>query len=99
MKEEYSGYVYIMASTSKVIYIGSTTDLENRVHEHKNGLLGKFTKKYSCHRLVYYEELEDIEIARLREFEMKKWRRDKKLNLINSLNPAWSDLSLDIFRS
>lgn len=94
-----SGFVYIMASLSGIIYVGSTTDLEYRVHEHKNGLLGTFTKKYKCHRLVYYEELEDIEGARLREIELKKWRREKKVNLINSLNPSWSDLSLNLFQS
>lgn len=99
MREDPSGYVYIIASKSGVIYIGSTTDLESRVYEHKNGLLGKFTKKYRCHRLVYYEELEDIEDARLREIEMKKWRREKKVNLINELNPSWSDLSLKLFQS
>jgi putative endonuclease len=99
MREEQSGFVHIMASISKVIYIGSTTDLERRVHEHKNGLLGTFTKKYRCHRLVYFEELEDIEDARLRELELKKWRREKKINLINSQNPSWSDLSMKFFRS
>ncbi len=97
MREESTGYVYIMASASKVIYIGSTTDIEHRVHEHKNGLLGTFTKKYQCHRLVYYEELEDIEDARLREIEIKKWRREKKIDLINKLNPVWADLSLTLF--
>jgi len=99
MREEPSGFVYIMASRAKVIYIGSTTDLERRVHEHKNGLLGKFTKKYQCHRLVYYEECEDIDDARLREIELKKWRREKKIELINTLNSAWADLGLELFRS
>lgn len=86
-----------MASKSKTIYIGFTTDLMSRVHEHKNGWLEKFTRKYKCHRLVY-EEAGGIEDARLRETQIKKWRR-KKTALIEKENPAWEDLSLNVFGS
>jgi putative endonuclease len=98
MREPSSGFVCIMASRSGVIYIGSTVDLEGRTYQHKHGLLGAFTKKYRCHRLVYYEERETVFDARRREYELKKWRREKKLALINGMNPGWSDLSYDLFR-
>ncbi|MFA5129559.1 MAG: GIY-YIG nuclease family protein [Patescibacteria group bacterium] len=96
MNENFS-YVYIMASKSGVIYVGSTIDLEGRVYQHKHHLLGEFTKKYHCERLVYYEEYEELSDAREREIQLKKWRREKKEKLINSLNPSWSDLSSNWF--
>ena len=87
-------YVYIMASISRVIYIGVTNNLERRVYEHKNGLIEGFTKKYKCHKLVYFEVGDEPEGAISREKMLKKWRRGKKIILIESKNPNWNDLSL-----
>jgi putative endonuclease len=82
-----------MASKSGTIYIGVTSNLMRRVFEHKNGLLEGFTKKYKCKRLIYVEETNNICDAIAREKQLKKWRREKKVKLINSLNPDWKDLS------
>jgi putative endonuclease len=87
--------VYMMASISRVIFIGSTIDLEGRVLMHKQKYYPKsFTKKYACTKLVYYEAYETLDEARQRERQMKKWRRSKKVGLIESMNPRWTDLSL-----
>ncbi|OFZ61697.1 MAG: hypothetical protein A2328_08535, partial [Bdellovibrionales bacterium RIFOXYB2_FULL_36_6] len=72
-----------------------TNDLYGRINEHKQGLLGGFTKKYSCHKLVYFEQSDHIESAIGREKQLKKWRREKKEQLIKNINPGWRDLSLD----
>ncbi len=85
-------YVYIMASTTGVIYVGLASDLVKRVWEHKNDLVDGFTKKYKCHKLVYYETGEDRDSVLEREKRIKKWRRDKKTRLIASVNPKWNDL-------
>ena len=88
-----SYYVYILASQRNgTLYTGITNDLIKRVYEHKNNLLNGFTKKYSVHMLVYYEQFEDIEAATLREKQVKKWNRKWKLELIEKANPEWSDL-------
>ena len=76
----------------KVVDTGITNDLERRVYEHKNKLLPGFTKKYNVTKLVYYEESVDVKQAIMREKEIKKWRREKKNKLIESLNPSWKDL-------
>lgn len=94
---DYNFYVYIMASISGVIYIGVTNNLERRVIEHKNDLIDGFTKKYKCHKLVYYEHYNDVNNAIAREKQLKKWRRDKKEFLIKGMNPQWNDLSRDWF--
>ena len=86
-------FVYIMSSKSKTLYIGVTNDLERRVYEHKNKLIGGFTKKYNIKRLVYYEETTDVQAAIEREKQIKGWLRRKKIELIESLNPQWRDLS------
>lgn len=97
---ECGGFLYIMTSKSGVLYVGSTVDLEGRVAMHKEGSYpGSFTAKYRCVRLLYFEEHETIDDARLREIQIKKWKRSKKIFLINSINPAWADLSIDLFRS
>ncbi|MCH8949663.1 MAG: GIY-YIG nuclease family protein [Chloroflexi bacterium] len=90
-------YVYIMASRSKTLYIGVTNDLERRVREHQTGALGGFTQKYNVHRLIYYEESNDVQAAIAREKQLKGWRRSKKLALIESANPEWDDLSENWF--
>jgi putative endonuclease len=84
---------YIMASRSGVLYIGVTSNLEKRVREHKDGAYDGFSKKYKCHRLVYYEVYDYIQAAIGREKEMKGWSRAKKIALIESTNLRWEDLS------
>jgi putative endonuclease len=90
-------YVYILSSISGTLYIGVTNDLTRRLYEHKHGLVEGFSKKYNVHRLIYYEETGDINVAIGREKEIKKWRRSKKIALIKSMNPKWQDLSEDWF--
>ena len=86
-------YVYIVASKTRALYIGVTNNLLRRVYEHKTKAIEGFTSKYNAHRLVYYEETNDIHAAIAREKQLKGWRRDRKKELINSINPAWKDLS------
>jgi putative endonuclease len=86
-------YVYILTSNSGTLYTGVTNDLARRVFEHKNQLVEGFTKKYNIKYLVYYEAVDDVEAAIAREKQIKGWLRAKKLQLINSLNPSWKDLS------
>ncbi len=88
-------YVYIMASPSRTIYVGVTNDLERRVYEHAQKLLPGFTSRYNVSRLVYFEETPDIYAAISREKQLKGWRRDRKIALIESSNPEWRDLSTD----
>jgi putative endonuclease len=90
---DYNFYVYIMASSSGTLYIGMTGDLNRRVFEHKNDLIEGFTKKYSCHKLVYYEHFTDVYEAINRERQIKRWRRQKKEFLIRMINPGWRNLA------
>ena len=87
-------YVYILASKRNgTLYVGITSDPERRMHEHKNGLVGGFTKKYDVNQLVLFEESSDVESAVKREKQLKKWNRRWKLELIEKTNPEWKDLS------
>ncbi len=81
-----------MASSSGTIYIGITSNLLKRATDHKEGKIKGFTQKYSCNKLIYYEHYEDVNYAISREKEIKKWRREKKQNLIKQVNPHWNDL-------
>ena len=74
------------------LYTGVTSNLVKRVYEHKNGLVPGFTKTYGCKRLVYYETHESMENAITREKQIKSGSRDKKLTLIENMNPKWNDL-------
>lgn len=86
-------YIYILASKRNgTLYIGVTKDLVKRVYEHKNNFVKGFTEKYGVHDLVYYESYEDVGQAILREKQMKKWKRQWKIELIEKQNPAWKDL-------
>lgn len=88
-----AGYVYIMASARNgTLYIGVTSDLAKRVWEHRNGLVPGFTRKYGCKLLVWYAAYDDLQEARLRELQMKKWKRLWKLSEIEQMNPDWRDL-------
>jgi len=89
--------VYVIASKSRVIYIGMTNDLSRRVFEHKNGLIEGFTKQYRCHRLVYYESFDDVAKAIDREKQLKRWSRVKKVCLIERRNSTWEDLAAEWF--
>ena len=86
-------YVYILASRSRNLYIGVTGDLDRRIFEHKNRLVRGFTSQYNIHRLVYYEVYGNVTSAIAREKELKGWRREKKVVLIERENPTWNDLS------
>lgn len=84
---------YILASRKNgTLYTGTTGDLENRIFEHKQAEIEGFTKKYNIHRLVYYELHESPEHAIMREKQIKKWKREWKLRLIEEENPQWKDL-------
>jgi putative endonuclease len=89
--------VYILTNKSGTLYVGVTNDLERRMFEHKNSLNEGFTKKYKINRLMYYESFNDIHEAIYREKQIKGWRRDKKIALIEEDNPTWQDLSADWF--
>jgi putative endonuclease len=86
-------YVYLLASRKHgTLYVGVTSDLVRRVYEHRTEAAPGFTARYGVSRLVWYEPHNDIERAILREKELKKWRRDWKINLIERDNPDWADL-------
>ena len=88
-----AGFVYIMASgRNGTLYIGVTSDLMKRVWEHRNGVVAGFTRKYGYKSLVWYAAFDDLQEARLRELQMKKWKRLWKLSEIEQLNPDWRDL-------
>ena len=84
-------WVYILASRSRVLYIGVTNNLALRVAQHRQGVHG-FTAKYRITRLVYYETTGDVIAAIAREKVLKRWTRARKIQLIESTNPAWADL-------
>jgi putative endonuclease len=82
-----------MTNISKTLYIGMTNDLKRRVFEHKAKLIKGFTQKYNITKLVYFESTENVCSAIKREKQLKNWHRDWKINLIESLNKNWDDLS------
>ncbi|MGH7037609.1 MAG: GIY-YIG nuclease family protein [Stellaceae bacterium] len=90
-------FVYLLASKPYgTLYIGFTTDLARRVWEHKNKLVPGFTAKYGVDRLVWFEIHDDRDSALRREKQIKEWKRDWKINLIEHDNPHWTDLYRDI---
>jgi putative endonuclease len=89
-------YVYILASRRNgTLYVGSTTNLEARISEHRQKLLPGFTRRHDVTLLVWYDEAESIHDARDREHAMKRWRRAWKIHLIEEQNPEWRDLAAD----
>jgi putative endonuclease len=86
-------WVYILANIHRTLYIGVTSNLQARVHQHKSGLLPGFTARYSIDRLVYCESTSDVHEALAREKQLKGWLRRKKIALIESVNPHWDDLA------
>ncbi len=94
MQEHKWYYVYIMASRSLTLYIGVTGHLSGRVLAHKLRRYAKgFTTRYKIERLVYFEKIAEVVDAIAREKQLKSWRREKKIALIKTMNPAWSDLA------
>jgi len=89
--------VYIMTNKhNTTLYTGVTNNLHRRVHEHKSGIGSKFTHRYNISKLVYYETTNDIQAAIIREKQIKGGSRQKKIDLVNSINPGWRDLSDDL---
>lgn len=89
-------YVYILTNwTNRVLYTGVTNNLERRMYEHRNKLIPGFTEKYNLNKLVYFDHTTDVKAAIAREKQIKGWTRQKKINLIESVNPQWRDLTED----
>jgi putative endonuclease len=91
MPENY--YTYIVASRSHTLYIGFTGNLEQRIWQHKNKIYEGFSAKYNCNRLVWFERYTHPGTAIAREKQLKGWLRARKIDLIESANPTWLDLS------
>jgi putative endonuclease len=87
-------YVYILANRNRRLYIGITNNLIRRLFEHRAGIKTGFAHRYNIHRLVYWESTGDPRTAIAREKQLKGWRREKKVCLIETLNPDWEDLSI-----
>jgi putative endonuclease len=90
-----SFHVYILASARRVLYVGVTSNIAKRVWQHQQNLIPGFTTKHKVYRLVYAEECPDAVSAIAREKQIKNWRREKKINLIESLNPDWKELPVN----
>lgn len=95
---DYGFYVYIMASISGVLYTGLTNDVVRRVLEHKQDKITGFSKKYKCHKLVYYEKFQYVNNAIKREKQLKRCNRVKKEFLINKNNSNWNDLAIGWYK-
>ena len=94
MTRSHNYYVYIMTNKLRqVLYVGLTNSLGRRVFEHEKALLKGFSRKYNCKFLVYYEHYTDVNQAIKREKQLKSYRREKKIALINSFNPQWDFLN------
>ena len=87
-------YAYVLASHNRVLYVGMTNDLRRRLAEHRSGGVPGFTSRYRVHRLVYFETFTNARDAIQREKQIKRWRREKKVALIEAHNSDWADLSV-----
>jgi len=96
MKQK-GGYVYIATNRSRTLYVGVTNDLKRRMWEHKHKTGSRFAAKYNVTQLAHFETFGDIRDAIAREKQLKKWRREKKIWLIERENPEWKDLAGDWF--
>jgi putative endonuclease len=85
--------VYVLGNHSGTLYVGVTGNLERRVWEHKTDAFDGFAKRYAVDRLLYFEEFDEIEAAIAREKQLKRWRREKKLRLVEALNSGFDDLA------
>jgi putative endonuclease len=96
MAYTYEFYVYILASRSRNLYTGFTTQLRVRVRQHREKVNARsHTARYEIHRLVYFERFQYVNRAIARENEIKSWTRAKKVALIEKVNPTWEDLAAD----
>jgi putative endonuclease len=86
-------YVYIMTNQSRTLYVGFTNNIQQRVRQHKDGLVEGFTSRYKIDTLVYFETFRNVSSGITREKQIKRWRREKKVRLILQENPDWHDLS------
>ena len=93
----YKFFIYIIASKSRVLYTGVTNDLGVRVFQHKTGRFAGFTQRYRVHRLVYFESSRYVRSAVAREKEIKHWTRQRRVQLIESINRVWEDLAASWF--
>jgi putative endonuclease len=91
--KEHRYFVYIISSGSGTLYIGMCNNIERRMKEHKSGEFEGFASKYHCNRLVYWESFDEVLKAIDREKQLKGWRREKKIALVESQNPRWHDLA------
>ncbi len=88
-----SYYMYILTNTNRRLYVGMTSNLQNRIHQHVTGKKGH-ASSYRIHTLIYFEEFHDPRIALDREKQIKRWRRKKKIALIESVNPDWVPIEI-----
>ncbi len=93
--DEFTYYVYIITNSTRILYVGVTGDMEERMDEHKKDLVPGFPSRYKLTALAYYEAVPDVWSAIEREKEIKSWGRNKQEALVESMNPGWKDLSLD----
>lgn len=94
-----SGCVYILTNRCNgTLYIGVTSNLPQRIWQHREGLIEGFTQKYDLTMLVWFQHFDNLQDARHREVQMKEWKRAWKIELIEALNPDWRDLSADLLR-
>jgi putative endonuclease len=95
-ERSHSAFVYIMSNRSRRLYVGMTTDLPARVFQHRTcAYPNAFTARYKFYTLVYFEPQADVRAAAKREIQVKGWRREKKVALIQTTNPWWRDLTRD----
>nr|WP_231377609.1 GIY-YIG nuclease family protein [Sphingobium sp. JAI105] len=87
----------IASRRNGTLYLGVTSDLAGRAYQHRNALVEGFTKRHGCTMLVWFESYDDLQEARLRELQMKKWKRAWKIELIERENPQWRDLFETLF--
>jgi putative endonuclease len=90
---DYQFWVYIVGSSSGTLYVGFTNDIHRRIFEHKSGEFEGFASKCGCNRLLYSQKFDNVFKAIAREKQLKGWRREKKIKLIESMNPRWQDLA------
>lgn len=90
-------YLYILANKKNgVLYVGVTNDIQKRIFQHKKQLIKGFTSRYNVDKLIYFEEYRNVREAIIREKNIKKWKRQWKIDLIEKINPLWKDLYADI---
>jgi putative endonuclease len=94
-QRDYAFYVHILSSRSRNLYVGMTNTLCRRVGQHREKRKGTHTARYNIHRLVYFERFQYVRSAIRRETELKMWTREKKIALIEKINPTWEDLAAD----